>query len=214
VHDGSAEVVACFPQSEVSGSAKTGRPATRGDYDKPDHLFGAIGKHQGALHNDTGSAARFFAAVPADADDAEARRLIYCAKASKADRDEGLEGFEARDVHRYGAGIGEGIDPNAPARNRNTHSTVKATRLMRVLARLITPPGGIVLDPFTGSGSTGKACMVEGFRFVGIEQNAEYLEIARARIEAAILPLFRDEPLPTPQPAAPKAVQARLFEEL
>jgi site-specific DNA-methyltransferase (adenine-specific) len=77
---------------------------------------------------------------------------------------------------------------------------------MRRLVRLITPRGGIVLDPFTGSGSTGKACMLEGFAFVGIEQNAEYLQIARARIEAATLPLLRaiddtepDEPPPPAQ---------------
>jgi len=66
----------------------------------------------------------------------------------------------------------------------NIHSTVKPTDLMRYLCRLITPPGGIVLDPFTGSGSTGKAAMAEGFRFIGIEREAEYIEIARARISA------------------------------
>jgi site-specific DNA-methyltransferase (adenine-specific) len=67
----------------------------------------------------------------------------------------------------------------------NIHPTVKPTDLMRYLCRLVTPPGGVVLDPFTGSGSTGKAAMLEGFRFVGIEREAEYVEIARARIAAA-----------------------------
>jgi site-specific DNA-methyltransferase (adenine-specific) len=62
---------------------------------------------------------------------------------------------------------------------------VKPTDLMRYLCRLVTPPGGVVLDPFMGSGSTGKAAMLEGFRFIGCELSAEYLEIARARIEAA-----------------------------
>ena len=70
------------------------------------------------------------------------------------------------------------------ATSRNPHPTVKPTDLMRYLCRLITPPGGIVLDPFTGSGSTGKAAMAEGFRFIGIEREAEYIEIARARISA------------------------------
>jgi site-specific DNA-methyltransferase (adenine-specific) len=65
----------------------------------------------------------------------------------------------------------------------NYHPTVKPIALMRWLCRLITPPNGIVLDPFTGSGSTGAAAMLEGFNFVGIEQDAEYLEIARRRIE-------------------------------
>jgi site-specific DNA-methyltransferase (adenine-specific) len=83
-----------------------------------------------------------------------AARFFYCAKASKADRGEG-----------------------------NSHPTVKPTELMRYLCRLVTPPGGVVLDPFMGSGSTGKAAVLEGFRFIGIEREAEYLEIARGRIE-------------------------------
>ena len=86
-----------------------------------------------------------------------AARFFYCAKASKRDRGEG-----------------------------NRHPTVKPTDLMRYLCRLVTPPGGTVLDPFMGSGSTGKAAMLEGFRFIGIEREAEYVEIAKARIQAAI----------------------------
>lgn len=62
------------------------------------------------------------------------------------------------------------------------HPTVKPTTLMRYLCRLVTPPGGIVLDPFAGSGSTGKGAVLEGFNFIGIELDAEYAEIARARI--------------------------------
>ena len=68
---------------------------------------------------------------------------------------------------------------------RNHHPTVKPTDLMRYLCRLVTPPGGVVLDPFMGSGSTGKAAMLEGFEFIGIEREAEYVEIAKARIDAA-----------------------------
>jgi site-specific DNA-methyltransferase (adenine-specific) len=94
------------------------------------------------------------------ADSGSAARFFYCAKASKADRS---------------------------ADNR--HPTVKPTALMRYLCRLVTPPGGFVLDPFAGSGSTGKAAVCEGFDFVGIEREAEYVEIARARIAAAVLPL-------------------------
>jgi len=84
----------------------------------------------------------------------DAARFFYCAKASKADRGEG-----------------------------NGHPTVKPTDLMRYLCRLVTPPGGVVLDPFMGSGSTGKAAALEGFRFIGIEREAEYLEIARGRVQ-------------------------------
>lgn len=64
----------------------------------------------------------------------------------------------------------------------NTHPTVKSTALMEYLIRLITPPGGTVLDPFMGSGSTGKAAALQGFGFVGIEQSEEYFEIARKRL--------------------------------
>ncbi len=82
-----------------------------------------------------------------------AARFFYCAKTSKRDRGDG-----------------------------NNHPTVKPTDLMRYLCRLVTPPGGVVLDPFMGSGSTGKAAVAEGFCFIGIEREAEYLEIARRRI--------------------------------
>jgi site-specific DNA-methyltransferase (adenine-specific) len=68
----------------------------------------------------------------------------------------------------------------------NFHATVKPTDLMRYLCRLVTPPEGIVLDPFTGSGSTGKAAILEGFQFIGVERDEEYMKIAEARIAAAI----------------------------
>ena len=67
--------------------------------------------------------------------------------------------------------------------NKNHHPTVKPTDLMRYLCRLVTPPNGVILDPFTGSGSTGKAALLEGFNFIGIEQSEEYAAIAQARIE-------------------------------
>ena len=84
----------------------------------------------------------------------DAARFFYCAKTSKKDREEG-----------------------------NTHPTVKPTDLMAYLCRLVTPPGGIVLDPFMGSGSTGKAAMREGFSFIGIEREAEYYAIAQQRVQ-------------------------------
>jgi len=70
-----------------------------------------------------------------------------------------------------------------PRHNGNHHPTVKPTDLMAYLCRLVTPAGGIVLDPFMGSGSTGKAAMREGFKFIGCELDSEYLAIAKARIE-------------------------------
>lgn len=109
-------------------------------------------------------------------------RFYYCAKASKDDRDAGLE---QRRVGSVGHGnLGNSFE-RFETRGRNTHPTVKPTALMRYLCRLVTAPGGIVLDPFMGSGSTGKAAILEGFDFVGMEQQREYFEIASQRIEAA-----------------------------
>jgi site-specific DNA-methyltransferase (adenine-specific) len=112
-------------------------------------------------------------------------RFFYCPKASKRDRDEGLS-LPARQYSHDGRT--KPIE-NAYQRNnstaRNNHPTVKPTDLMRYLCRLVTPPGGTVLDPFMGSGSTGKAAALEGFQFVGIEREDRYMDIARARIEAA-----------------------------
>ena len=100
----------------------------------------------------------------------DAARFFYTAKASSEDRDEML-----------------GDVP------RNMHPTVKPTDLMRYLVRMVTPPGGTVLDPFTGSGSTGRAAMLEGLRFIGCELSHEYAEIARARIRFTLGPLFAHE---------------------
>ena len=109
-------------------------------------------------------------------------RFFYVAKASRREREGGLESVAVDSFHRYGAGIGEGADPSAPAMNRNHHPTVKPIALMRWLCRLVTPPDGLVLDPFNGSGSTGCAAVLEGFRYLGAELDADYVEIARKRI--------------------------------
>jgi DNA modification methylase len=119
-----------------------------------------------------------------------AARFFYCAKASKRDRDEGCEGMELV-THQSGMGGAMPVDDDGNARDRfkaqsrNHHPTVKPTDLMRYLCRLVTPPDGTVLDPFMGSGSTGKAAVLEGFRFIGIEREEEYCEIAKARIKHA-----------------------------
>ena len=128
-----------------------------------------------------------------------AARFFYCAKVSKRDRDDGLDGFTVKQSTGGGGGIGEYLNDvdsasgkfgseKAPARNH--HPTVKPTNLMAYLCRLVTPPGGIVLDPFMGSGSTGKAAMREGFDFIGIEKDAGYFAIAQRRIEQAQQQLF------------------------
>jgi len=115
----------------------------------------------------------------------DAARFFYCAKARKRDRDDGCEGLEAKTVLIGAEGLAINPKTGKPVVDiprRNHHPTVKPTELMRYLCRLVTPPNGLVLDPFAGSGSTGRGAVLEGFRFVGIEREAEYAEIARRRI--------------------------------
>lgn len=135
---------------------------------------------------------RFPANVIHDGLDEPWAKYFYCAKASKKDRDEGLEnlsitsagemtdrteGSDGLNSPRAGAGRTTGA--------RNIHPTVKPTELMRYLCRLVTPPNGLILDPFSGSGSTGKAAVLDGFNFTGFEMDETYCEIANKRIEHA-----------------------------
>lgn len=106
----------------------------------------------------------------------EVSRLFYTPKADRREREAGCETLPVREAPIYPRGGG------ATRLVRNTHPTVKPIELMRWLTRLVCPPGGTVLDPFTGSGSTGAACVLEDRRFVGIERDERYLLIARARI--------------------------------
>ena len=135
----------------------------------------------------------------------EASRYFYCAKANKKDRDEGCDHLP---IHQEGLQLPRGkcsncgawknagekqckcggqweMTSNPPPKAHNNHPTVKPTNLMRYLVRLVTSPGGIVLDPFMGSGSTGKAAILESFNFIGIELDPEYFSIAQARINHA-----------------------------
>lgn len=180
IHDGSDEVVALFPETKNGGQNATTEGAGSS-------MFG-IGASRGAgatnHAGDSGSAARFFKACPDDdAEDTEARRLIYCAKASRADRNEGCDKLPTKKSGALNMRTDSHSEKNemttAPA--SNNHPTVKATSLMRYLCRLITPPNGTVLDPFAGSGSTGKGAIMEGFKFIGIEQDPDYAAIAEAR---------------------------------
>jgi len=121
-----------------------------------------------ALYNDKGGASRFF----------------YVAKASKSERNKGLEGFEEKEPqHDFGTDFGESRETRTHTMTKNFHPTIKPIKLMQYLVRLVTPPNGIVLDPFCGSGTTGIACKLEGVDFVGMEQDSEYTKIAQARID-------------------------------
>ena len=156
IHDGSEEVVGLFPVTHGGTWNRTDGARHFNNDGEP------TGYQTYGVDRSTGSAARFF----------------YCAKASGADRDEGL-----RD-----GGVGalrDGGRSNTAPRI-NAHPTVKPTSLMRYLCRLVTPPGGIVLDPFMGSGSTGKAAAKEGLRFIGIEIEESYFRVACERIRDAM----------------------------
>jgi len=172
IHDGSDEVTALFPESDGQQGDLKGHSKDR----LSKGIFGDMKAARDAVARlDSGSAARFF----------------YCAKASQEDRNEGLENLpmrsagEVTDRKDGSAGLNS---PRAGAGrhsgSRNPHPTVKPVDLMRYLCRLVTPPDGIVLDCFCGSGSTGKAAMLEGLRFIGIELNEEYCQLAQLRIEA------------------------------
>ncbi|WP_051514839.1 DNA-methyltransferase [Brucella rhizosphaerae] len=162
IHDGSDEVLAAFPNT------KSGKPSGV----KAGNNNNVYGQFAGGVpvtgFGDEGSAARFF----------------YCAKASRKDRDEGLEGAEKATTSDGRAIAADNAYQRGKTLRANTHPTVKPTDLMRWLCRLVTPPGGIILDPFMGSGSTGKAALLEGFKFIGCERENEYMPIAQARIGA------------------------------
>jgi DNA modification methylase len=182
IHDGSPEVVAMFPAQAGASSRVRGTEDSAASVGR---ITGHRDRVEGAFHGDSGSAARFF----------------YCAKTSPNDRHEGLahpgpqfkQGTTLRKV--------ETTDTKG-----NNHPTVKPTDLMAYLCRLITPPGGLVLDPFTGSGSTGKAAMREGFRYIGCELDPAYMAIATARIE-------HEAKKTAPVPANDNEPQLKLFAE-
>lgn len=120
------------------------------------------------------------------ADSGGASRFFYCAKVSRAERNAGLDGFEEQEARTLAGGhiVSEGRTADKRGGPRaNVHPTVKPIDLMRWLIRLTTPPGGTVLDPFLGSGSTGCAAALEHRPFIGIEREPDYMRIAQARID-------------------------------
>jgi site-specific DNA-methyltransferase (adenine-specific) len=173
-------------QSGVSNSGKIG--VTRQATSFNANTYGdGIGKLAGQSRGDFG-------------DSGGASRFFYVAKASKKDRNEGLEELEGKEIGAKGNGLAracatcgatvlDGCDcPDRTFVNptrQNFHPTVKPTALMEYLIKLVTPEGGTVLDPFTGSGSTGKAALLNGYQFIGIELTDEYLPIIEGRLKWA-----------------------------
>lgn len=185
IHDGSDDVLALFPDSNGSGGSLPNVKITGyGDGAVGTGKSEYFGGPRMKVNAGSGSAARFF----------------YCAKTSKKDRNEGLDDEPDKVLARScqaaaaEAARGNTVETEGGAFNKarvvkNNHPCVKPTELMRYLCRLVTPPSGTVLDPFMGSGSTGKAALLEGFSFVGIDNDEEhgYFDIAMARIKAATM---------------------------
>lgn len=176
VHDGSDEVLAHFPETSAQAIDAGGRDGEASAERRYTEAGGTdFAMLPGQRRGDSGSAARFF----------------YCAKASREDREDGLAHIGKRPLlwssgtQSPGTFQADGTDRSA----RNNHPTVKPTDLMRWLCRLVTPPGGTIIDPYMGSGSTGRGAFLEEFSFIGIERDAQWLPIAEARIRA-IAPLF------------------------
>jgi site-specific DNA-methyltransferase (adenine-specific) len=169
IHDGSDEVLAAFPTApgqlaDASTSSSSSRRKTQNVYGLMKRGNGREGEPSADSANN-GVVGFLMKPGSRRGDVGSAARFFYCAKASKSDREEGLP-------------------TPADGKRANTHPTVKPTNLMRYLCRLVTPPDGTVLDPFMGSGSTGRGAVVEGFNFIGAEMDAAYFAISRARIAA------------------------------
>lgn len=185
-----------FPGSEIANVARWGTGALQieagrlGERDRIEYGLAGAERSQGVCFATPPASADFDATkgrwptnVIHDGLEDDWARFFYCAKASKADREHGLEAFPILAAGGL-SGRNDGSLGSVTMR-ANTHPTVKPNALMRYLVRLVTPGGGIVLDIFAGSGSTGVAAKQEGFYFVGFEQSAEYAAIANARIQAA-----------------------------
>jgi DNA modification methylase len=178
IHDGSEEVISGFPQSKGASSQNN---RSNGSIYRGQSLQESSTKLEGyrEWYNDDGSASRYF----------------YCAKASKKDRDEGLFDYKEEKTTdgciRSNQETARKFGANSALR-KNIHPTVKPCELMQYLVRLVSPKGATILDPFMGSGSTGKAVMFENrernanYKFIGIDLEEKYCQIAIARIDYAL----------------------------
>jgi len=165
VHDGSEEVVELFPET-ISGAISPNHKNKGIEHIGTFKIRDRSGEYD--IPSSSGSAARFF----------------YTAKASRAERNHGLSGMR-RAAMNWSSGEkspGTFQSPNTDRTSENFHPTVKPISLMTWICRLITPPGGVILDPFMGSGSTGVAAKREGFDFLGIELDPHWCEVAKRRI--------------------------------
>jgi DNA modification methylase len=206
IHDNSEEVRECFPSPHGAGSKREAGTAKQ-ENTKSIFLKDKGSPGNGIRFGDSGNASRFFKSCPFDDEDIDVLRLFYCAKASQSERNAGLE--DLSDNKRFQQGnysqspvcsvcsktFNGTNDHDACGDNtmiykskeenkvvKNNHPTVKPVALMQYLVRLITPPKGICLDPFAGSGTTGVACVDEGFDYILIDSEEQYCTIAEKRI--------------------------------
>jgi DNA modification methylase len=169
-------------QSPVSGTPKAYAPQDRDSAEGG--MFNLGVRRGGGQIGDVCGASRFFPV------------FRYQAKPSRKEREAGCDSLETKtmgmsngaQLHGEGYDKGQDIGLNRTVKVKNNHPTVKPIALMEWLIALVTPPNGVVLDPFMGSGTTGIAAVQKGFQFIGIEREAEYLKIAEARINAAAVP--------------------------
>lgn len=171
IHDGSDTVLAAFPDAKGQQGKVTGNEPTGNGFSGSVMYGGFIGRRESAS--------------PRIEADKSAARFFYCAKASRSERNAGLDELPDVPGGMVSNTSGQHItrrDGGAPGPTKNNHPTVKPIALMRYLCRLATPQGGTILDPFMGSGSTGCAATLEGFNFIGIERDPAYVHLAEHRI--------------------------------
>ena len=173
IHDNSEEVRECFPDNIKGEIGRAGRKSG-GNYEASSYKVGVVTE---TGFKDNGNASRFF------------KSIIYQAKASKSERNRGCEGLEEKTSPNnlcsgsvQKSGEGTRLDGKPLAKNTNNHPTVKPIALMEYLIKMVTPKGGIVLDPFAGSGSTLVAAKQNGYDYIGIELAEDYIPIIKARL--------------------------------
>ena len=187
IHDNSEEVRDCFPESKSSDVIRRNNQSKNTGAENGAICYGKYNDCDTTGYSDSGNASRFF------------KSIIYQAKASKSERNKGLDDFEEVEVRGGGGRVEDGYDLSDPAqvnlrraataygavkaKKANIHPTVKPIALMEYLIKMVTPKGGIVLDPFAGSGSTLVAAKQNGFQYIGIEMTEEYIPIINARLK-------------------------------
>lgn len=189
-----------FPHTHGEGVRHTDLETGEGkEYKNSSYQVSYAGRGGRSFNDKGGSSSRFFTQIPYTDEDTlpintgDHDPLLYCGKTSSSERNEGCDSLDDKSTCYMATANGAGnpsitIDDQGKERDRfttvkkNIHPTVKPVKLMAWLCKLVTPVGGTVLDPFMGSGSTGIACIQEGFNFIGIEREDEYYKIAEKRI--------------------------------